>query len=67
MRILSIGLVRAIDDSCNNALFDRHNEVRTSCCLITTSVARRKPEVQAFRAWVRQMAANERRDLASSQ
>ena len=48
-------------------LFDRHNEVRTSCCLITTSVARRKPEVQAFRAWVRQMAANERRDLASSQ
>ena len=30
-------------------LFDRHKEVRTSCCLITTSAARRKPEVQAFR------------------
>ena len=33
-------------------LFDRHNEVRTSCCLITTSAARRKPEVQAFREWI---------------
>lgn len=41
-------------------LFDSHSLARTSCCLITTATARRKPEVQAFRKWVLQMAATER-------
>ena len=45
-------------------LFDRHRKARTRCCLITTSAARRKPEVQAFREWILQMAANERLDPA---
>ena len=44
--------------------FESHSEVRSSYCLTTTSTASRKPEVQAFREWVLQMATNER--LATS-
>lgn len=41
-------------------LFDQHNEARTSWWLISTLAARRKPEVQAFRQWIIQQAADER-------
>ena len=41
-------------------LFPRQNGTRTSCCLITTTAATRRQEVQLFRDWLLQMAANER-------
>ena len=41
-------------------LFERHSEAHTRCCLISTPAARRRPEVQAFREWILQQAANER-------
>ncbi len=37
-------------------LFDRHNDVPTRCCMMTTAAARRKPEVRAFREWILESA-----------
>ena len=33
-------------------LFNKQNDVRTTCYLMTTAEARRKPEVQEFREWI---------------
>ena len=33
-------------------VFESHSGVRSSCCRIATSPARRKPEVRAFRGWI---------------
>lgn len=41
-------------------LFDHQNEADTSLWLISNPTARRKPEVQAFRKWIIQQAAEER-------
>ncbi len=41
-------------------VFEFYREVRSSSCVIATSTARRKPEVQVFREWLLEMADDER-------
>ena len=41
-------------------VFESQSETRSSCGPISTSPARQKPEISAFRGWFLAMAANER-------
>ena len=43
-------------------VFDCHVETRTTCCLITTTASRRKPQVQEFREWILRAAVGDRVD-----
>ena len=40
-------------------VFERQVETRTACCLFTTTAARRKPQVRAFREWILSVAHTE--------
>lgn len=53
-------MVRELNDGSLVPVFSRQNQTRTTCCLITTPAGRRKQEVQVFREWLLDVAANER-------